>query len=31
VEVPSDRVIDGVNRLDWLGGSQAASQRDGYI
>jgi len=31
VEVPSDRVIDGVNQLGWLGGSQAASQRDGYI
>jgi arylsulfatase len=31
VEVPSDRVIDGVNQLTWLGGSQAASQRDGYI
>ena len=27
VEVPSD----GVNQLGWLGGSQAASQRDGYI
>jgi arylsulfatase len=30
-EVPSDRVIDGVDQLPWLGGSQASSQRDGYI
>ena len=31
VAVPADRVIDGVNQLDWLGGAQAMSLRDGYI
>jgi len=28
---PADRVIDGVNQLDWLTGSQTASLREGYI
>ncbi|HSZ31182.1 MAG TPA: sulfatase-like hydrolase/transferase [Pseudonocardiaceae bacterium] len=29
--VPSDRVIDGVNQLGWLGGSQETSLREGYL
>ena len=28
---PSDRVIDGVNQLDWLAGEQDSSAREGYI
>jgi arylsulfatase A-like enzyme len=28
---PTDRVIDGVNQLEWLAGSQDASAREGYI
>jgi Sulfatase len=28
---PTDRVIDGVNQLRWLAGSQDASAREGYI
>jgi arylsulfatase len=28
---PGDRVIDGVNQLDWLTGSRDASAREGYI
>jgi arylsulfatase A-like enzyme len=28
---PADRVIDGVNQLEWLAGSQDASAREGYI
>jgi arylsulfatase len=28
---PTDRVIDGVNQLDWLTGTVGASQREGYI
>jgi arylsulfatase len=28
---PNDRVIDGVNQLEWLAGSQDASAREGYI
>jgi arylsulfatase len=28
---PDDRVIDGVNQLDWLTGEAESSQRDGYI
>jgi hypothetical protein len=31
VSEPSDRVIDGVDQLDWLCGEQDASARDGYI
>jgi arylsulfatase A-like enzyme len=31
VEVPADRVIDGVNQLPWLGGQRASSLRDGYL
>ena len=31
VEPPSDRVIDGVDQLDWLTGKRATSARDGYI
>ena len=28
---PTDRVIDGVDQLDWLTGEAATSQREGYI
>jgi arylsulfatase A-like enzyme len=28
---PTDRVIDGVNQLEWLAGGQDASAREGYI
>jgi arylsulfatase len=28
---PDDRVIDGVNQLDWLTGRASSSHRDGYI
>jgi arylsulfatase len=28
---PGDRVIDGVNQLDWLAGNRDSSARDGYI
>lgn len=28
---PTDRVIDGVDQLDWLTGAADASARDGYI
>jgi hypothetical protein len=28
---PTDRVIDGVNQLEWLTGDADASQREGYI
>jgi arylsulfatase len=28
---PTDRVIDGVDQLDWLTGQANASQREGYI
>ena len=28
---PADRVIDGVNQLDWLAGQPDASAREGYI
>jgi arylsulfatase A-like enzyme len=28
---PTDRVIDGVNQLDWLAGNQESSAREGYI
>jgi hypothetical protein len=28
---PYDRVIDGVNQLDWLTGQASSSQREGYI
>jgi arylsulfatase A-like enzyme len=31
LQAPTDRVIDGVNQLDWLTGKTAASGRDGYI
>lgn len=31
VAAPSDRVIDGLDQLDWLTGRSAASARDGYI
>jgi arylsulfatase A-like enzyme len=31
VAAPDDRVIDGVDQLDWLCGRQPSSQRDGYI
>jgi arylsulfatase len=31
VEPPSDRVIDGVDQLDWLSGTADASSRDGYV
>jgi arylsulfatase len=29
--VPSDRVIDGINQLDWLTGQAPSSQREGYL
>jgi arylsulfatase len=28
---PDDRVIDGVNQLDWLTGQEPSSRRDGFI
>jgi arylsulfatase len=28
---PDDRVIDGINQLDWLTGASARSQREGYV
>jgi arylsulfatase len=28
---PEDRVIDGVDQLDWLTGAAASSRRDGYV
>ena len=28
---PADRVIDGIDQLDWLTGRSEASQRDGYV
>jgi arylsulfatase len=31
VSEPSDRVIDGVNQLDWLAGERDSSAREGYI
>jgi arylsulfatase len=31
LEPPGDRVIDGVNQLDWLSGLEPSSRRDGYI
>jgi arylsulfatase len=31
LEAPTDRVIDGVNQLDWLTGKTATSGRDAYI
>ena len=29
--LPQDRVIDGVNQLDWLTGNAAESSREGYL
>jgi arylsulfatase len=29
--VPDDRVIDGVDQLDWLTGKAESSQREGYV
>jgi arylsulfatase len=31
VAPPSDRIIDGVDQLDWLSGAAPASARDGYL
>ncbi|WP_293401350.1 sulfatase-like hydrolase/transferase [Phenylobacterium sp.] len=31
LEPPDDRVIDGLNQLDWLTGKNPASAREGYI
>jgi arylsulfatase len=31
VDPPSDRVIDGVGQLEWLGGEADASAREGYV
>jgi arylsulfatase len=31
VSAPGDRVIDGVDQLDWLTGTADASRREGYI
>lgn len=28
---PTDRVIDGINQLDWLIGTTSTSNREGYI
>ena len=28
---PADRVIDGIDQLDWLRGASAESHRDGYV
>jgi arylsulfatase len=28
---PTDRIIDGIDQLDWLTGAQESSHRDGYI
>lgn len=30
-DVPADRVIDGVNQLDWLTGERDTSNREGYL
>jgi arylsulfatase len=31
IDPPSDRVIDGVDQLDWLTGEAGASAREGYV
>jgi arylsulfatase len=31
VNEPTNRVIDGINQLPWLGGQDASSQREGYL
>ena len=31
VSVPNDRIIDGLNQLDWLTGKQPTSNRVGYL
>jgi arylsulfatase len=31
VDAPGDRVIDGVDQLDWLSGDSETSSREGYI
>ncbi len=31
VDVPGDRVIDGINQWDWLCGRQEESNREGYL
>jgi arylsulfatase len=31
VTKPDDRVIDGVDQLDWLAGREQRSRRDGYV
>lgn len=31
VQVPADRVIDGIDQLPWLRGEDASSARDGYV
>jgi arylsulfatase len=31
VAKPDDRVIDGVDQLDWLAGREQASRREGYV
>ena len=30
-DVPTDRVIDGVDQLDWLSGKRDSSNREGYL
>ena len=30
-QLPADRIIDGVNQLDWLTGPPRSSQREGYL
>jgi arylsulfatase A-like enzyme len=31
VDKPADRVIDGVDQLDWIAGRQKSSAREGYV
>jgi hypothetical protein len=31
LSLPQDRVIVGVNQLDWLTGTAAESSREGYL
>jgi arylsulfatase A-like enzyme len=31
LDVPSDRVIDGIDQLDWLTGQRDTSAREGYV
>jgi arylsulfatase len=31
VELPADRIIDGIDQLDWLTGRRMTSNREGYL